>query len=93
MAGHVRAFAFLLTFAVAQPGADRRRLHHVSRLPARRRRDRDERRLPTQEHFDVQHIHWYKVRDGHIVEHTANRDDIGMMRQLGLLPPASAAAN
>jgi hypothetical protein len=34
------------------------------------------------------HIHWYKVRNGKIVEHTANRDDIGMMRQLGLLPPA-----
>jgi len=46
---------------------------------------------PTQKHFQVQHIHWYKVRDGHIVEHTANRDDMGMMRQLGLLPPAPAA--
>jgi len=45
---------------------------------------------PTQKHFQVQHIHWYKVRDGKIVEHTANRDDIGMMRQLGLLPPAQA---
>jgi predicted ester cyclase len=45
---------------------------------------------PTQKHFDVQHIHWYKVRDGHIAEHTANRDDIGMMRQLGLLPSPSA---
>jgi len=45
---------------------------------------------PTQKHFDVQHIHWYKVRDGQIVEHTANRDDIGMMRQLGLLPLPSA---
>ena len=42
---------------------------------------------PTQKHFEVQHIHWYKVREGKIVEHTANRDDIGMMRQLGLLPP------
>ena len=45
---------------------------------------------PTQKHFQVQHIHWYKVRDGKIVEHTANRDDIGMMRQLGLLPAAPA---
>jgi hypothetical protein len=26
--------------------------------------------------------------DGEIVEHFANRDDVGMMRQLGLLPPA-----
>lgn len=42
---------------------------------------------PTQKRFEVQHIHWYKLRDGMITEHTANRDDIGMMRQLGLLPP------
>jgi len=42
---------------------------------------------PTQKHFEVQHIHWYKIRDGKIVEHTATRNDIGMMRQLGLLPP------
>lgn len=41
---------------------------------------------PTHKHFEVQHIHWYKLRDGKIVSHTANRDDLGMMRQLGLLP-------
>src|SRR5262245_31935353 len=40
----------------------------------------------TQKHFEVQHIHWYKLRDDQIASHTANRDDIGMMRQLGLLP-------
>jgi predicted ester cyclase len=40
----------------------------------------------TQKHFAVQHIHWYTLRDGKIVAHTANRDDLGMMRQLGLLP-------
>lgn len=44
---------------------------------------------PTQKRFEVQHIHWYKLRDGKIVEHRANRDDIGMMRQLGLLPPVA----
>jgi steroid delta-isomerase-like uncharacterized protein len=42
---------------------------------------------PTLKHFSVQHIHWYKLRDGKIIEHTATRNDIGMMRQLGLLPP------
>lgn len=47
---------------------------------------------PTQKHFQVQHIHWYKVRGGKIAEHTANRDDIGMMRQLGLLPSAPATS-
>jgi predicted ester cyclase len=41
---------------------------------------------PTGKQFEAQHIHWYKMRDGKIVEHYANRDDIGMMQQLGLLP-------
>jgi predicted ester cyclase len=42
---------------------------------------------PTGKHFTVEHIHWIKLRNGKIVEHTATRNDIGMMRQLGLLPP------
>ncbi len=42
---------------------------------------------PTGRSFEVQHIHMYRVLDGKIAEHFANRDDIGMMRQLGLLPP------
>lgn len=41
---------------------------------------------PTGKNFEAQHIHWYKLRDGKIIEHYANRDDIGMMQQLGLLP-------
>jgi len=43
---------------------------------------------PTGKRFEVQHIHWYKVRDGKIADHYANRDDAGMARQLGLLPPS-----
>jgi predicted ester cyclase len=35
----------------------------------------------------VQHIHMFRLRGGRIVEHWANRDDVGMMRQLGLLAP------
>jgi predicted ester cyclase len=42
---------------------------------------------PTGMRFEVQHIHMYQLRNGKIVEHFANRDDLGMMRQLGLLPP------
>lgn len=41
---------------------------------------------PTGKKFSVQHIHWFTLKDGLIVEHRANRDDIGMMVQLGLLP-------
>jgi predicted ester cyclase len=45
---------------------------------------------PTGKHFEVQHIHWYKIRDGKIIDHFTNRDDLGMTQQLGLLPrPAS----
>jgi predicted ester cyclase len=47
---------------------------------------------PTGKRFEVQHIRWYKLRDGKTVEHRAVRDDIGMMRQLGLLPPAPTFA-
>ena len=46
---------------------------------------------PTGKRFEVTHIHWYKMRDGKIIEHWANRDDLGMMQQLGLVPLVAAA--
>lgn len=42
---------------------------------------------PTGRRFSVLHTHWFVVKDGLIVEHRATRDDLGMSRQLGLLPP------
>lgn len=36
--------------------------------------------------FQVQHIHWYKVRNGKITDHATSRDDLGMSQQLGLVP-------
>lgn len=39
---------------------------------------------PTGNSFCVQHIHMFRLKDGLIVEHWANRDDVGMVRQLGL---------
>ena len=44
---------------------------------------------PTGKRFEVTHMHWHTLRDGKIVEHYANRDDLGMLRQLGLLPPVA----
>jgi predicted ester cyclase len=41
---------------------------------------------PTGRHFEVQHIHMLRIGGGKIVDHYANRDDLGMMQQLGLLP-------
>jgi predicted ester cyclase len=43
---------------------------------------------PTNRQFRVQHIHMFRISDGKIADHYANRDDIGMMQQLGLLPPS-----
>jgi predicted ester cyclase len=31
--------------------------------------------------------HWFRIRDGLIGEHWANRDDLGMAQQLGWVPP------
>ena len=41
---------------------------------------------PTGKSFAVSHIHWFQLRDYKIIAHYANRDDIEMMRQLGLSP-------
>ena len=38
---------------------------------------------------EIAHIHWYTLRDGKIVQRWATRDDVGMMRQLGLRPMSS----
>jgi steroid delta-isomerase-like uncharacterized protein len=43
---------------------------------------------PTQKQFEILHIHWFKLRDGKIVDHWDTRDDIRMMQQLGSLPRA-----
>ena len=31
--------------------------------------------------------HWFRVEDGRIVEHSANRGELGTARQLGWMPP------
>ncbi len=46
---------------------------------------------PTGKRFQVQHMHWYILRDGMITDHFASRDDLGMTQQLGLLPLPPAA--
>jgi predicted ester cyclase len=39
---------------------------------------------PTGRKVRVQHIHMFRLEGGQIVEHWATRDDVDMMRQLGL---------
>jgi steroid delta-isomerase-like uncharacterized protein len=40
---------------------------------------------PTGERFAVQQVHWFRVADGKVAEHWAVRDDLGMLRQLGVM--------
>ena len=42
--------------------------------------------LPTGKHFTVKQMHLYRLREGKIVEHSAVRDDLEMLQQLGHLP-------
>lgn len=47
---------------------------------------------PTGKRVEVENIHIYRIHSGLIAEHSAVRDDLGMMQQLGLLPGTSHAA-
>ncbi len=42
---------------------------------------------PTKKRFAVTQTHWLRVADGQLIEHWANRDDMGMAMQLGWAPP------
>ena len=37
--------------------------------------------------FTVTQTHWFRMKDGKVAEHWANRDDLGMGQQLGWNPP------
>lgn len=37
--------------------------------------------------FAVTQTHWFRMRDGKVAEHWANRDDLAMGEQLGWTPP------
>jgi predicted ester cyclase len=41
---------------------------------------------PTGERFAAQQSRWFRVADGKVAEHWAVRDDLGMMKQLGVMP-------
>jgi predicted ester cyclase len=47
---------------------------------------------PTGKRVIVENIHLYRIDNRLIAEHSAVRDDLGMMQQLGLLPTTSHAA-
>jgi predicted ester cyclase len=41
---------------------------------------------PTGKPFQQRQFHLYRMHAGQIVEHVALRDDLGLLRQLGVLP-------
>ena len=43
-------------------------------------------REPTDKAFTVRHVYIWRIADGKILEHWGSRDDLGLLRQLGLLP-------
>jgi predicted ester cyclase len=43
---------------------------------------------PTGERFATTQTHWFRVADGKVIEHWANRDDLGTATQLGWAPPS-----
>jgi predicted ester cyclase len=46
---------------------------------------------PSGRSCSVQHIHIFRVTNGKISEHWANRDDLGAARQMGLVPTSVSA--
>ena len=40
--------------------------------------------------FAASQTHWYRLAEGRIIGHAANRDDLGQARQLGWVPPSPA---
>ncbi|RTL71033.1 MAG: hypothetical protein EKK42_00275 [Pseudonocardiaceae bacterium] len=45
---------------------------------------------PTGRAFAAPQTHWLRIVHGMVVEHWANRDDMGMAKQLGWVPPRPA---
>lgn len=43
---------------------------------------------PTGRRIEVGEIHVYRLRDGKAIEHRVGRDDLGAMRQLGVIADA-----
>jgi len=45
---------------------------------------------PTGRAFATTQTHWFRIADGKVIEHWANRDDLGTATQLGWVPPTPA---
>ena len=45
---------------------------------------------PTGRTFAATQSHWFRIEDDRVVDHWANRDDLGQAKQLGWVPPTPA---
>lgn len=45
---------------------------------------------PTGRAFSTRQVHWFRIADGAIAEHDAVRDDLGMAKAAGWIPPRPA---
>ena len=43
---------------------------------------------PTSKLFATTQTHWFRIAEGKVIEHWANRDDLGTATQLGCTPPS-----
>ncbi len=47
---------------------------------------------PSGKRYSIEEIHWFRLRDGKVVEHWHQFDQMGLMRQLGAMPDARVPA-
>jgi steroid delta-isomerase-like uncharacterized protein len=46
---------------------------------------------PSNKRYEIEEIHWFRLRNGKVVEHWHQFDQMGMMKQLGAMPGGGAA--
>ena len=47
---------------------------------------------PSDKRYRIEEIHWFRVRDGKVVEHWHQMDQMALMKQLGAMPGGSPTA-
>ena len=47
---------------------------------------------PSGKRYEIEEIHWFRLRDGKVVEHWHQFDQMGLMKQLGAKPGGGAAS-
>jgi len=48
---------------------------------------------PSNKRYSIEEIHWFRLRDGKVVEHWHQMDTMGLMKQLGAMPGGGPGAD